>query len=51
MRRSESETFKDLCSIKDWKYDAERFGWDYKLRDKDGDEMTGWFKETNLKKA
>ena len=51
MRRSESQTFDDICFIKDWDYDEVRFGWNYKLRNEAEVELEGWHMETNLKKA
>ena len=51
MRRSERDTFDHMCFVKAWEYDAERFGWNYKLEDKRGIELDGWVMETNLKKA
>ena len=49
-RVDENKPFEFVMYVDDWKYNDERGGWDYKLRDEDG-KVSGWVKETDTKPA
>lgn len=51
MRVSDKEAFKFVMVVDSWKYDDERGGWDYTLRDKDDKVYGELVKETNTKRA
>ena len=51
MRKSETEPFEFIMFVVRYEYNYERQGWDYQLKDEDGNEYPGLVKETNTKKA
>ena len=55
MRKSESEPFDYLCVVDEYRYNEDRPGWDYKIKDESGikseDGEAAWIEETNLKEA
>ena len=51
MRKSETELFEFNMFVNSWRYNEERGGWDYKLRNEEGQEWENWVKETDTKIA
>lgn len=51
MRKSETDFFEFIMFVVRYEYNYERQGWDYQLKDEDGNEHPGLVKETNTKKA
>ena len=51
MRKSSADTFDYQMFVKSWQYNAERGGWDYKLKDGKDVEYENWVKETDTKRA
>ncbi|CAF9915628.1 MAG: hypothetical protein HETSPECPRED_002541 [Heterodermia speciosa] len=51
MRNSETELFEFNMFVDSWRYNEERGGWDYKLRNEAGQEWENWVKETDTKIA
>ena len=48
---SEKERYSFPMSVEDFKYNEERGGWDYMLRDDINNKIHGWVKEPDIKKA
>ncbi|KAG7008240.1 hypothetical protein G7Y79_00006g018600 [Physcia stellaris] len=51
MRKSAADIFEFKMFVKSWQYNADRPGWDYKLRDEKNVEHEDWVKETDTKEA
>lgn len=51
MRVSSTEPFEFLKWVDDYQYDDVRGGWDYLLRDKDGNVYEKWVREEDTTKA
>ena len=51
MRKSEAEPFEFKMFVKSWHYNEDRKGWDYRLRDEEGNEYADLVKETDTKAA
>ncbi|KAL8950187.1 MAG: hypothetical protein Q9222_003765 [Ikaeria aurantiellina] len=51
MRKSHSEPYDYIMFVNDWKFNEDRQGWDYELKNEDGIKYGSWVKETDTQRA